>query len=124
MIGEIWTALTPCYNRNTKRMEYKGRPALMIAEADQDDYVALPVSRVTLQQNIDQEYDIPVGPATHPNLNLTDPSYVRTHKQTIIHRGEIGRFIGDLRAEYPDLYLEILEKREQFNTEITEQAIS
>ena len=114
MIGEIWTALTPCYNRNTKRMEYKGRPALMIAEADQDDYVALP----------DQEYDIPVGPATHPNLNLTDPSYVRTHKQTIIHRGEIGRFIGDLRAEYPDLYLEILEKREQFNKEITEQAIS
>ena len=123
MIGEIRSALTPFYDNKAQAVSFKGRPALLIAKADTADYVALPVSRVSRSANLDPAYDVKVDPNVYPKLNLTSVSYVRTHKQTIIHAGQIGRFYGDMKTEYPDLFLEILSKREQFSKEITDQAM-
>lgn len=122
MIGEIRWALTPFYDRVAQCNSFKKRPALLLAKADQDDFVALPVSRITRQQYINSVYDIKVDPAQYPKLELTAISYVRTHKQTIIHAGEIDGYIGNIKDDYPDLYLDILEKREKFSDEITSQA--
>lgn len=123
MIGEIRKTFLPFYDTNNHKMSVKCRPALVIAQSDNDDYVVLPVSRITRQANRDMNYDIPVNPQLYPALGLSCFSYVRTHKQTTVHMGEVGDKIGDMKADYEDLYLFILEKREEFSTEITRQAI-
>ena len=62
-------------------------------------------------------------PGLYPKLNLRNTSYVRTHKQTIVNRANLRDEIGDLRSDYEELYLEILEKREAFSNSITQQAL-
>ena len=101
----------------------KSRPGLIIAKADSDDFVILPVSRVTDSRRIDPEYDVRVDPGTYPGLNLNAVSYVRTHKQTVVHRAEIGDLISDMKLTYEDLYLEVITKQSQFSEEVTKQAI-
>lgn len=122
MIGEIRKTFTPHYDVTTRKTIFKSRPALVIAQAD-NDYIVLPISRVTRRQNLDPVYDIEVDPACYPMLNLTAVSYVRTHKQTTIHRGHIGDLIANMQSCYENLYLEVLTKREQFSEEITKQAM-
>lgn len=123
MIGKIIKALTPFYNSQTHRQDFKVRPALVIAKADNTDYVVLPVSKVSRQENIDPTYDVKVDPAYYPLLNLRVVSYVRTHKQTIVHGGEVGDVIGDLKGQYEDLYVDIMSKWESFSASIREQAL-
>lgn len=123
MIGKIYKARTPYYNQATRTMSYKARPALVLAKADSDDYVVLPVSSISIRANIDPVYDVEIDPSLYPKLNLTHISYVRTHKQTIVHRANLRDEIGDLKSEYEDLYIEILEKREAFSSSITQQAL-
>lgn len=123
MIGQIRKVLTPFYDRKTGRMEIKSRPGLVIAAADSDDYVILPVSKVSDQRRIDPEYDIKVDPSDFPNLSLNCVSYIRTHKQTVVHRASMGDMISNLKQHYEELYLTVLEKREQFSEEITRQAM-
>lgn len=123
MIGEIRKVIVPFYNLINNKMSFKSRPALIIAKADKEDYVILPVSTITRQNNRDLEYDLEIEPTKYPKLNLPKISYVRTHKQTIIHIAEIGDFISDLKNSYEELFLEILEKREKFSKSITNQAL-
>ena len=103
LIGEIHKTITPFYNSKTGLMSFKSRPALLIANAD--------------------EYDIEVDPAFYTRTNLAKISYIRTHKQTIINRSQISDIICDIKSEYPDLYVSILEKREKFSSLITDQAL-
>lgn len=123
MIGEIRKTFLPFYDLKNRRMSIKSRPALVIAKADNEDYVVLPVSRVTRQENRDPAYDIPVDPKVYPMLGLTAYSYVRAHKQTTVHVGEIGDKLGDMKTDCQELYLTILEIREAFSNEITRQAM-
>ena len=123
MIGEIRKVLTPFYDMRTHRQSVKSRPGLIIAQADSDDYVILPVSRVSDQRRIDPVYDLRVDPAVYPALRLNAVSYIRTHKQTIVHRGEISDLISDMRSSCEELYIEALTKRAQFSDEITNQAL-
>lgn len=123
MIGEIRKALISFYDAKTRKMAYKGRPALVIAVADEKDYVVLPVSSISRPTDRHTVYDIEVDPAIYPLLNLKNVSYVRTHKQTVVHASQMGDLIGDVRSNYEDLYLLILEKREDFSKDISTQAI-
>lgn len=123
MIGKIYKAFTPYFNQATHKMTYKARPALVLAKADQDDYVVLPVSTISIKANIDPCYDVEVDPALYPQLNLDRVSYIRTHKQTIVHRANFGAMIGDLKTEYEDLYFEVVAKREAFSNFITNQSL-
>lgn len=124
MIGEIRKTMLPFYDNRLHKMSIKSRPALVVANADADDYVILPVSRITKQENRDSKYDVEVDPQLYPMLNLNSLSYVRTHKQTIVNISNMGSMIGDMKSNYEDLYLLILELREEFSTEITNQAIN
>lgn len=123
MIGKICKAITPFFDQNIGRMAYKARPALVLANADSGDFVILPVSSISHKNNIDPVYDVEIDPELYPNLNLKKVSYVRTHKQTIVNRACLQDEIGDLKTEYKDLFLDILEKRESFSKVITEQAL-
>ena len=123
MIGKIYKARIPFYNQMTHQMSYKARPALVLAKADAEDYVVLPVSSISIRTNIDPVYDIEIDLGLYPKLNLRNTSYVRTHKQTIVNRANLRDEIGDLKSDYEELYLEILEKREAFSNSITQQAL-
>lgn len=122
MIGNIRKTRTPFYSAATGKKEFKYRPALIIAEADSTDYVVLPVSTISRKENRNPIYDIEIDPENYPKLNLDRLSYVRTHKQTIIYRADIGGLISDLKSTYPDLYETILKKREDFSRETSRQA--
>lgn len=123
MIGKIFRCFVPYYDSQKSAMSIKSRPALVLAKADDGDYIILPVSTITHKENINPKYDIKVEPVEYPKLKFQKVSYIRTHKQTVVHRTDIGSEISDLRAEYEDLYLEVLQKREEFNESITEQAL-
>lgn len=60
MIGKIYKARTPFYDQINHRMSYKARPALVLAKADAEDYVVLPVSSISIRANIDPVYDIEI----------------------------------------------------------------
>ena len=124
MIGKIYKCFTPYYDSQKRAMSMKSRPALVLAKADADDYIVLPVSTITHKENIDPYYDIEVDPALYPKLNFQKVSYIRTHKQTVVNRANLGDEISTLCKEYEDLYLEVLTKREEFSKNITEQALA
>ena len=121
--GEIRKTFLPFYDITTHSISIKSRPALILATADPDDYVVLPISRVSRQEFIDPRYDVPVDPVVFPLTGLRCKSYVRTHKQTIVHSAEIGDKIGDIRGAYDELYRTILDRRAEFSDVITLQAL-
>lgn len=86
MIGKICTILMSYYDRKSKSTKFKKRPALFISEQRNNDYTVLPISTISIKANIDQEYDIPINKSVYPLLNLDKDCYVRTHKQTTVHR--------------------------------------
>ena len=122
--GEIRWTITPFFNAKSGKMDLKRRPALILAQADEGDYIVLPISRISRRENRNSEYDILIEPEDYPLLNLSAVSFVRTHKQTVIHEKEIAEIMGNIRENYEDLYLLILEKREKFSAEISEQALT
>ncbi len=121
MIGKVCVSTFPFFNVKTGKNEFKGRPVLIIGVADSTDYVALPLSRVTKSEYIDDEFDICVNPADYPRLNLTAVSYIRTHKQTIVNKATL-RITADLKAEYSQLFARILDTLEKFNKCLIEKA--
>ena len=120
MIGEIRKTRTPFYSDG--KMLFKFRPALVIAQADAQDYIILPVSSVSKRKNLDPVYDVEIDPSIYPKLHLKNTSYVRTHKQTVIHLADFAGCISNMKSEYPDLYEDILKKREIFSNEVSKQA--
>ncbi len=115
MIGKIYSTVFPYYDSITQKNSFKKRPVLIIGGPRNNDYTVLPISTVTKKANLDPEYDLEINPANYPLLHLDKLSYVRVHKQTTIHKVSLTSLIGDMKNEYADLYLKVLEKLEEFN---------
>lgn len=124
MIGQIYSSVTPYYDVRTGRNSFKRRPVLIISGPQNNDYTVLPVSTVSRKENLDRDYDIEVEPSDYPKLNLNHTCYIRTHKQTTVHKASLVRKIADMKLEYEDLYLEILEKCEEFHKSVIDNALS
>lgn len=123
MIGKAYISTFQFYNNHTHKMEFKNRPILIVGQADSTDYVVLPISRVTNYANLDHNYDIPIDPAVVPLMNLKQRSYIRTHKQSVIHLGELTKEIVDFKKEYPDIYINVIAKMEEFQKHIIDNAL-
>ena len=123
MIGKAYVSVFPFYDNKAKKMSFKRRPVLIVGQADNDDYVILPISRVTNQNNIDGYYDVPIEIADVPLMNLTKKSYIRTHKQSVVHAGELAKEIVDFKKEYTDIYLNALSKMEEFQKKLISKAL-
>ncbi len=123
MIGKLYSSVTPFYDSKKGMNSFKRRPVLIIGGPRNNDYTVLPVSTVARAEHIDSDYDIKVEPDKYPKLNLNRISYIRTHKQTTVHQASLPREIGDLKEEYEDLYLLVLEKLENFNKTVMENAL-
>lgn len=124
MIGKIYTSRLPFYDIKQHKMSVKARPVLIISEERNNDHTVLPVSSVTNRKNLDKDFDVEISPSQYPLLNINHTSYVRTHKQTTVHIASLGKEISNLKDVYPDLFLEILSKREQWNKLIDEEALN
>jgi len=123
LIGKIYSIITPYYDLRTGRNAFKSRPALILSDIRNNDYTVLPISTVSRQENRDTEYDIAIDITVYPNLNLRRNCFVRTHKQTTVHRAELGAEISDLKGSYPELFEEILQHLNQFNSELFNRAM-
>ena len=86
-------------------------------------HVILPISRVTNHNNIDGYYDVLIDPINFPLMNLSQRSYVRTHKQSVVHENELTKEIVNFRTEYPDKYLDIISKVEEFQKQLVSNAL-
>jgi hypothetical protein len=104
-------------------MAFKNRPVLIVGKADSSDYVILPISRVTNQSNLDSYYDIAINPGDVPQMNLKQRSYIRAHKQSVVHLGELTKEIVDFRKEYQDIYIDVILKMEEFQKNLIISAL-
>ena len=123
MIGKVYISVFPFYDIKLKKQSFKKRPILIIGQADIDDYVVLPISRVTNKSHLDSYYDVEILPSNVPLLNLSQTSYIRTHKQAILNIRELTRELIDFRLEYENIYLDVLTKVEEFQKKLIENAI-
>ena len=116
--GKIYSFSMPFYDVRAGEMKYKARPALVLYGPRNNDYTVLPVSTIKNPKDRDDEYDIEINPSDFPNLGLDSVSYIRTHKQTTVHKGSRYKFIGDFKSEYPSKYQEVIDLVDKFNQEI------
>ena len=114
MIGKAYVSVFQFYDNKAKKMSFKRRPVLIVGKADSNDCVILPISRITNPNNIDNDYDVPIEIADVPLMNLTQKSYIRTHKQSVVHARELTKEIVDFKKEYEEIYLTVLSKMEEF----------
>lgn len=124
MIGKAYVSTFKYYDMRHHRMAFKNRPVLIIGQADSTDYVVLPVSRVTRKENIDDHYDLEIKKEDYPFMNLTETSYIRTHKQSVVNEGELTREITDFKKEYPETYKRTINLVKEFQTGLVNAAVS
>lgn len=124
MVGKICWSIFPFYDSKNGKNSFKKRPVLIISGPKNNDYTVLPVSTISIKQNIDSNYDIKIEPNRYPELGLSKICYVRTHKQTIVHKAAVTSVIGNLKETYEDLYLEILTKLDEFNKKVMNEALA
>lgn len=123
MIGEAYWAIFKYYDSAAHKMAFKKRPVLIIGQADEGDYVVLPISRVTRREHVDQNYDFEMQVADYPKLSLRTTSYIRTHKQSIANIGELADRIADFKNEYPEAYIEVVALVEEFQKKLVNDAL-
>lgn len=123
MIGKAYWAIFKYYDNSAHRMAFKKRPVLIIGQADESDYVVLPISRVTRRENIDQRYDFEIQVTAYPMLSLKTTSYIRTHKQSVANIGELADQIADFKNVYPDAYVEVIALVEEFQKKLIDDAL-
>lgn len=121
MIEMVYVSKFQFYNKAKNRMDFKKRPVLIVSKADSTDYVVLPISRVTNQANLDTYYDFKIDPVDMPLLNLTQISYVRTHKQSIVNKSNLIKGVVNFKKEYTKEYSTIIAKVKEFQDNIYEK---
>ncbi|MGJ5814358.1 type II toxin-antitoxin system PemK/MazF family toxin [Paludibaculum fermentans] len=71
----------------------KVRPAIVLLDADDDDFVAAPIT----SRSRTSDYDVPIVQWREAGLN--SPSTMRIHKLTVLAKSEMARRIGALVQE-------------------------
>lgn len=124
MIGKICISAFKYYDSAKHRMAFKGRPVLIIGQADAGDYVALPISRVTKRENLDEHFDYEMKPEDYAEsaLQLSEVSFIRTHKQAVLNAGDITKEVIDLKAEFPDVFTQVIDLVEEFQKKMISDA--
>lgn len=125
MVGKIYKIITPYYDRQVGGMRFKSRPGLIVSNPNgyDLDYIVLPVSRIKQKQYIDPKYDVKIEKNKYPLLNLNEDSYIRAGKQTNVNRSSIGDMISDMKSNYEDKYLDVLDIMQEFNKDLVDKAI-
>lgn len=123
MIGKAYWATFKYYDNSLHKMAFKKRPVLIIGQADERDYIVLPISRVTKKEYLDLHFDFEMQVLEYPLLLLKETSYIRTHKQSVANEGELADCITDFKKEYPDGFISVLALVEEFQKELINRAL-
>ena len=125
MIGKIYNAKNfPFFDKDKGKMSYGNRPVLVIGIADTGDCNILPLSRVNEKENVNEDFDIKLNPADFPKLKLKYESYVRVHKQNVIHSGNFDLYVGDMANDYPEKYHDIMTALKDYNHKMISAAMN
>ncbi len=122
MIGKAYWATFKYYDNSLHKMAFKKRPVLIIGQADNRDYIVLPISRVTKKEHLNLHYDFEMQVSEYQALSLKATSYIRTHKQTVVNEGEIADCIADFKNEYTEAYLSVLALVEECQKDLINKA--
>ncbi len=122
-IGKAYWAEVQYYDGASSKMRFKKRPIIVIGKADRNDFVILPVSSITKRYNRDVKYDYQIDPTDYPELKLKHTSFVRTHKQAVLHEAEIVSEICDFKKEYGEAFLEIITRVSEFQENLINNAL-
>lgn len=126
-VGKIVKIKASYYDSKSKTMKIKSRPAMIVRAPDSNqidnDYIVLPISKISHSHMIDTVYDIKIEKSKYPNLKLYEAvCYIRTHKQVVVNENDIllnsSDIISDLKIEYIELYEEIFRKMNDFQENI------
>ena len=123
MIGYAYVSSFPYYDMHLRQTRFKNRPVLVIGQADSKDYVVLPISSVCVRAHLDPFYDIKVRPVDVALMGLHSTSYIRTHKQTVLHVASLVHPIVDFRTAYPDIYIAVIARVEEFQKDMIDKAL-
>lgn len=122
-IGKIVISRFPYFDVKTKSQKFKGRPMLVIGiekEIFPCDFNVLPISKVSKQKHVSEDYDVALNNSQCEALSLNhSPSYVRVHKQSIVNSRDVqSGSISDLKNTLPEVYDEIKNKHILFNEDL------
>jgi len=121
LIGKIFKSRFKYFDSRQSKVLFKIRPVLIIGverEKTPCDLTVLPISKVSLKVNLNEDYDYEITKSQHEKLSLDqDPSYIRTHKVTTIHSQDLPHngLISSLKDSYPEDYELIKKKFEEFS---------
>lgn len=121
LIGKIFKSRFKYFDSKLSKVRFKVRPVLIIGverEKTPCDLTVLPISKVSMKVNLNEDYDYEITKSEHGNLSLDqDPSYIRTHKVTTIHSQDLPHngMISSLKDSYPEDYKLIKDKFEKFS---------
>ena len=118
MIGKAYLSAVDFYDIKTRTTKRKIRPVLIVAGPQENDYIVLPISTITMRNNLNAYYDLLISPQKRAVLNLSRECFIRTHKQLPVHSASPVKQLGDMRADAPDLYLDAIAKMEEFQQAI------
>ncbi len=118
MIGKVYLSAVDFYDIKTRTTKRKIRPVLIVAGPQENDYIVLPISTITMRNNLNAYYDLLISPPKRAVLNLSRECFIRTHKQLPVHSASLVKQLGDMRADAPDLYLDAIAKMEEIQKAI------
>lgn len=122
-VGKAYWAVVQYYDSASSEMKFKKRPIIVIGKADNNDLVVLPISSITKRYNRNAKYDYQIDPIDYPKLRLKHTSFIRTHKQTVLHEAEIVTEICDFKNEYEEAFLEIITRVSEFQEGLINDAL-
>ena len=123
MTGMAYWSIFKYYDSFRHKMAFKKRPVLIIGQADRNDYIVLPISRITHKENIDSQYDYRLSKEEFPLMRLKETSYIRTHKQAVANEGDLADVIVNFKEAYPKAFEEVIELVRKFQTDLADQAL-
>ena len=123
LIGKVVISRYPYYNSEKGEINFKARPMLVIGREKYTfpcDLITLPLSRVTIKQNLHSTFDIRLDDKECNTLNLNSmTSFVRVHKQTVVHSKDVSsNVVADLKGLLPQKYMFIKEAHNSFIKEL------
>lgn len=123
-VGDICISVFEYYDELNNKMSYKARPVLVIGKPDSDDYTILPISTVSKRKYVNKKYDIFIDSILHEELGLNKDCYIRTNKQSYVHRKLITKIVSSLKTHDPAMFYDALMRTRSYNTRIISDGLN
>lgn len=128
-IGKVYPSFFRYYNKHTEKIELKSRPVLIVGipqlRSDKE-VIVLPISTLRNKHYYNPYYDVKLDNRLLEECKFHDVCYARTHKRTVIYRGDIDfvNCIGDIKGSNPEVYETILKRMHSYDEYLYERNLN